>query len=351
MKFSLLFVFSVLTTWQLLAQPSNVLFIGNSYTHMNGLYRIYQNLAKSKNKNVIGDTLAVSGSKLKGHALRPNTYKKIKSKEWDYVFIQGYSRELAMDSVVIAEQTIPYAQQLIDSIKRYNPCASIYYYMTWGYEKGHKDSILDDSYSTMQDRIQKGYMQLSRATGGYPIAPVGMVWKNIMEKYPTIDLYANDRAHPSPDGSFAAACTFYTAIYKESSIQGAAPRNINQTDALNIEKVASDYVLTNYEKYRLDTFDVIRPIDVLSTFIKSSKRDLTISFRPKLNKSESYYWEFGDGATSTKRTVTHTYETPGVYEVVLYIKNGCTWFKARKSVLVTGKKEPKKSNSATENRK
>lgn len=338
MKLTILFIFSLSITWQVAAQPSHVLFIGNSYTHMNGLYRIYQNLAKSKNKNVIGDTLAVSGSRLKGHTLRSNTYKKIRSKQWDYVFIQGYSRELAMDSAVIAENTIPYAQQLIDSIKKYSPCVNIYYYMTWGYEKGHQDSLPNDSYAAMQERIQRGYMQLSRATGAYPIAPVGMVWKSIMEKHPNIDLYANDRAHPSPDGSFAAACTFFTTIYKESPIQGAAPKNVNQTDAINIEKAASDYVLTNYEKYNLDTFNVVRPIDVLSTFIKSSKHNLSVSFRPKLNKAESYYWEFGDGTTSTKRLVQHAYETPGVYQVTLYVKNGCTWLKARKSLLITGKK-------------
>ena len=32
------------------AQPTNVLFVGNSYTHMNNLFKIYQNLANSKGK-------------------------------------------------------------------------------------------------------------------------------------------------------------------------------------------------------------------------------------------------------------------------------------------------------------
>jgi sulfate adenylyltransferase small subunit len=102
------------------AQQTNVLFIGNSYTHMNKLCKIFENLANSKGKYVFGDTLAVSGSTLQGHTLRSNTYKKIKARNWDYVFIQGFSRELNMDSATIATQTIPYAQQLIDSIKKYN---------------------------------------------------------------------------------------------------------------------------------------------------------------------------------------------------------------------------------------
>ena len=77
------------------AQPANVLFIGNSYTHMNALCKIYQNLANSKGKYVFGDTIAVSGSTLKGHTERPNTYKKMQAKDWDYVFIQGFSRDLS----------------------------------------------------------------------------------------------------------------------------------------------------------------------------------------------------------------------------------------------------------------
>lgn len=58
-----------------IAQPTNILFVGNSYTQMNNLYKVYQNLANSKGKNVFADTLAVGGSSLKGHVLRENTYK------------------------------------------------------------------------------------------------------------------------------------------------------------------------------------------------------------------------------------------------------------------------------------
>ena len=73
-------------------------------------------------------------------------------------------------------------------------------------------------------------MQLSKATGGFPIAPVGMVWKEIREKFPTIDLYAPDQAHPSQFGSYVAACTFYTSIYKESPIDAFYPKKVEDTE-------------------------------------------------------------------------------------------------------------------------
>ena len=84
--------------------------------------------------------------------------------------------------------------------------------MTWGYAQGVKDSITLDSYEMMQERIQKGYLQLSDATGKFPIAPVGMVWKQVRQKYPELNLYAPDESHPSPYGIYLAGCTFYASL-------------------------------------------------------------------------------------------------------------------------------------------
>jgi hypothetical protein len=334
--FRLVVLFSFIGAFSF-AQPTNVLFIGNSYTHMNNLSKIYQNLANSKGKNVFADTLAVSGSTLYGHTLRENTFKKIQAKSWDYVFIQGFSRELNKDSLSIATYTIPYAQLLIDSIKKYNPCVNIYYYMTWGYADGVKDSIPEDNYFSMQERIQKGYLQLSQATGGYPIAPVGMVWKELQEKFPDINLYAQDRAHPSPAGSYTAACTFYTSIYKESPVESTFPKKVEDTQAQNIQKTAAEYVLTFYPKYNLDTLQIpINENPPKVDFIIKEKW-LSISIYNKTSGGAKYYWEFGDGKTSTKRSPKHYYRKPGKYTVTLYVKSNCTWYKQKKTIKVSDK--------------
>jgi hypothetical protein len=114
-------------SFQLHAQQMNVLFIGNSYTHYNNMPKIFEHLAKSKGKNVYADSIAVSGSTLKQHTERTTTWKKMKTRKWDVVFVQGFSRELAQDSVTVATETIPYAKMLIDSVQKYNPCANIYF--------------------------------------------------------------------------------------------------------------------------------------------------------------------------------------------------------------------------------
>jgi hypothetical protein len=319
------------------AQPTNVLFVGNSYTHMNNLCKMYERLANSKGKNVFADTLAVSGSSLQGHTLRENTYRKMKDRKWDYAFIQGYSRELSRDSATIAVQTIPFAKQLIDSIKKYNPCIRIYYYMTWGYADGFKDSIPDDSYTLMQERIQKGYLQLSEATGNYPVAPVGMVWKQMRETYPDLNLYAPDNAHPSPYGSYIAACTFFTAVYKESPLGGTFPKKVEQPFAEHIQKTAEDYVMTYYPKYHLDTVQIPPPAEEIKIDFSIREKWLSIAISNNSDSGERFYWEFGDGKTSTNRNPKHYYEKSGKYTVTLFIQKDCRWYKHKRTVTVSNK--------------
>lgn len=330
----LAFLFIFISTYSF-AQPTNVLFIGNSYTHMNNLCKIFQNLANSKGKVVFADTLAVSGSNLKGHTMRDNTYKKIKAKNWDYVFIQGYSRECSVDSIKMCTETIPYAKQLVDSIKRHNPCVSIYYYMTWGYADGFKDSIPEDNYILMQERIEKGYLMLSEETGGFPVAPVGMVWKTVHEKYPEINLYAPDRAHPSIYGSYIAACTFYSAIYKESSTGCAMPKKVDLLYARFIQTVSTEYVLSNFNKYNLDTVQIPKNPKPPKLDFQIKEKWLSITLSNRSSGGTKYYWDFGDGNSSTKKNPKHYYRKSGKYTVTLYVKSKCNWYKMKKVIRVS----------------
>jgi len=49
----------------------------------------------------------------------------------------------------------------------------------------------------------------------------------------------------------------------------------------------------------------------------------------------TYYWEFGDGQTATGKTVTHTWSTPGTYEVTLWVTdNGGQQGSVTKAVIV-----------------
>jgi PKD repeat protein len=65
-----------------------------------------------------------------------------------------------------------------------------------------------------------------------------------------------------------------------------------------------------------------KPVARLDQNKYSDKVPLTVKFTDKsLNNPTSYLWRFGDGATSTEKSPTHTYTQPGVYIVRLTATN------------------------------
>ena len=188
------------------SQPMRVLFVGNSYTHYNNMPKLFEQMADSK-----GDQLEVlmdakSSHTFEMHSKRPELYKNIRSTKWDYIVLQGFSRELAQDRAVIDKQSIPYIKLLLDSIYANNSCTNVLLYQTWGYDTGFKDDTLgiDWSYQTMSDRIHEGYLYVS-AQLNLSIVPVGKVWETVKENHPQIQLYQEDKQHPSLAGSYLAA--------------------------------------------------------------------------------------------------------------------------------------------------
>jgi len=49
----------------------------------------------------------------------------------------------------------------------------------------------------------------------------------------------------------------------------------------------------------------------------------TVTFTDLSRDADSWHWDFGDGGTSTDRSPTHAYSSPGVYTVTLSVHNDC----------------------------
>lgn len=324
------------------SQELNVLFIGNSYTHYNNMPKIFEYLAKSKGKNVYADSIAVSGSTLKQHTERPSTYKKIKARNWDVVFIQGFSRELAQDSLTVATETIPYVRMIVDSLQKYSPCSSIYFYMTWGYADGYALEEYNNTYDKMQENVKRGYFQMSRHFH-FPIAPVGMVWQQVREQHPEINLYVTDKEHPNPSGSFVAACTFYASIFKESPVGGSAPSKVSSAVVAPIERMAEKVVLGNLAAYNLDTIQhpAMEIPPVLNFTIRETWTNIVVTNQTK--NCPDIHWDFGDGSTSKTPNPKHYYDKSGTYTVTLHVMKNCQHYVLKKRITVS--KEDKYATS------
>ncbi len=317
-------------------QKLNVLFIGNSYTHGHNMPKIFEALANSKGKDVFADSIAVSGSSLKGHCDRERTWEKIKSKKWDVVFIQGFSRELAQPFDTIEKKTLPYAQQIVDSVKKNNKCVELFLYMTWGYKIGYEHESYNLTYDDMQENIRKGYNLLSEKLD-IPLAPVGMVWKDFRTNHPTDELYQGDNQHPTPNGSFLASCTFYAAIFKESPLGGLFPKAVNQVAATAIQKTVDKIVLNNLATYKLDTEQHPKKLPEPTIDFDLAVSWTSITCNNKTTNGGSYIWEFGDGKTSKKNEPVYYYGKSGTYTVTLTVIKGCHQYKMKKKVMVSTK--------------
>src|SRR5690606_37089613 len=245
--FSFLFASSAVHAQQNV-QVMNILFVGNSYTHMNKMPELVGKMALSKGYKVNVEMNAKSSHTFKMHSERPELFEHIKQKKWDYVVIQGFSRELSYDPSYIDTASIPYFNKIIDSIYANNPCTNVLLYMTWGYKEGFKDRPEIDSYEKMADSIRRGYQYLSQIYD-LPIVPVGDVHREIRKKT-NINLYEEDMQHPTFSASYMVASTFYSAIFKTSPLN-AYSKNLDKESATKIQSIAYDYVSKNLEQYKL----------------------------------------------------------------------------------------------------
>ena len=119
------------------AQDSaSVLFIGNSYTYVNNLPSLFQNMAASKGKSTFVDTKTNGGATMQFHANDPLSYQKMNSSDWNYVVLQAQSQEPSFPYGQVNAQTLPYAVQLADTANQISSCSQALFFMTWGRENG-----------------------------------------------------------------------------------------------------------------------------------------------------------------------------------------------------------------------
>lgn len=295
-------------------EPTKILFIGNSYTHMNNMPGIFEKMAHEAEKNVLVEKNTRSGASFKVHAAREEMYVAINSRKWDVVVLQGYSRECSFPREYMDTATVPYVQQILDSIYANNPCTEVMLYMTWGYEDGYKERLETDSYDKMATRIAEGYEYLSEYFQ-LPIVPVGMVWKQVKSKQ-LVDLYAPDRAHPSVHGSYLIASTFYSALFEERG-EGIYTQPIRKSDAEIIKIEAYNFVSENKERYGLDTNRFW--ID----YFTSEDGKYKVQFESNYPRAKSIRWELGDGSVIEERTGVYEYDRHGEYTIKLMVEDQC----------------------------
>ena len=300
------------------AQSYDVLFIGNSYTYYNNLPEMISNIANDLGDTVNYDQNTPGGTSLYAHSQNQTTINKINQQNWDFVVLQDQSQRPSLSPSYVAASVYPYATQLVNLINSNYICSEPVFYMTWGRKYGDQTNCQSYppvcTFLGMQERLRDSYLTMGLDNNA-SVSPVGVAFKNSISLDSTIDLYTSDNSHPSIYGSYLAACTFYSTIFKKSSVGCSfKPNAINQSDALFLQQVASSTVL-----------DSMFVWNIFQAQFDFNQNGNVFDFINKSSNFENCIWDFGDGNQSTDFNPTHTYLQNGVYDVILTIQtnSGC----------------------------
>jgi hypothetical protein len=317
-KISLLIGLIVCINSSILAQDSlSVLFIGNSYTYVNDLPTMFLNVTQSLGDNALIDSKSNGGFTFQNHLTDPLTHTKIHAQAWDYVVIQGQSQEPSFPYDQVNLNTLPPAVKLADSVYANNYCSQVMYFMTWGRQVGDPQWDSINTFDKMNLRLRNAYLRISDSAEA-SVSPVGVAWKYVRDNYPTINLYSGDGSHPSVEGSYLAACTFYASLFRKSPVGATYTAGLNAIVAGQLQEAAALAVLDS-----LSTWHLRPKSDITIANFTSTNSGYTVDFENESWRATSYLWNFGDGFNSTNENPSHTYASNGNYTVELIAESVC----------------------------
>ena len=313
-----LFLIFIYTPTILFGQSLDILFVGNSYTYANNMPQMVANIALSFGDTLNFESSTPGGATFNLHSTNINTLNKISQKNWDYVVLQAQSQEPSFSPTQVANDVFPYAQILIDSIKSNSTCTEPIFFMTWGRKYGDQQNCQFYppicTYLGMQQRLRESYLDMT-FNHNATCSPVGICWKESIAQDSTLNLFSTDNSHPSIYGSYLAACTFYSTIFKKSSLgSDYIPNGIDTSTAIFLQTIASNTVL-----------DSISVWNIFNTDFNSVIIGDSVHFENASSNFENIFWNFGDGSFSGDFSPFHIYLNGGSYEVILVAStnNGC----------------------------
>ena len=299
-------------------QTKEVLFVGNSYTFYNDLPNMVKQIALSFGDTLNYDQNTPGGATLQMHSTNTQTLSKISQQQWDNVIIQCQSQEPSFSPSQVSNDVFPYAQILIDSIESNNICTEPIFFMTWGRKYGDQQNCQFYppicTYAGMQQRLRESYLDMT-FNHNAACSPVGISWKESIAQDSTLNLFSTDNSHPSIYGSYLTACAFYSTIFKKPALGSYyIPNGIDTSTAIFLQTIASNTV-----------FDSLSVWNFFNADFNSMIIGDSVIFDNISSNYENFFWDFGDGTSSTDYNPVHTYLSGGIYDVTLIAStnNGC----------------------------
>lgn len=326
-----LFIFGagIVTSFAVQAQ-TKVLFLGNSFTYTYNVNTLFAGFCSSAGIPVTVDInaqagMAVADEQIVGHVNDPTSQSKINSVNWDYIVVQDnqgdYVNSAGIPSVCGQANVALYNQ-----IKANYPCTRIIYFAGWGPAGG---VFTGDNASACIDRIHTNMLYLNNNVDGTApkepeiVTPIGKAWNASLSQLPGVNLFYADNVHPSLEGSYLAAATIFTTIFKRDPSGLSYTGGVSASTASTMRAIAYSTV-TNATNFSATQLSYYTPT------ISVNGNVLTAS-----GSYSNYQWYF-NGSPVGANSNTYTALQSGSYQVEATNSAGCKIRSFVKAVTVTG---------------
>lgn len=214
-------------------KPLNILFIGNSYTYYNELWNIFKDISISQGFDVKVDQVTNGGWSLAQMNDENDTYGakvklKLQTNKYDFVFLQEMSMRPANEPALFYDSVRSLSKKIKDT------GATPILYATWGRKAGNSALAVNNltDYS-MYQKVISAYKAIGEELN-IKVSYVGTAFYDVYKNNPAIDIYDEDKTHPSLYGSYLAGMVHYATLF------GLSPFGMN---AKLIEKYEIQKVL------------------------------------------------------------------------------------------------------------
>ncbi len=224
-----------------------VLFLGNSLVYYNDMPTMFEMLAKSAGYEIDVESVTKGSATMslfadKNTDIGAAAYAKLTGENWDYVIIEPSRRITPFENTVLEAEIA--AAKVLTGLAN-DAGAETLLYTVWGNNDGSltvyeatTGSATTSKRTESISRVKHSeFMRLasekvSEAIGGAKIIDSGYAFENLIASNPEINLYHSDLKHPSPEGSYLAACTIFSTIYGKKTQGNKYTANLATAETL-----------------------------------------------------------------------------------------------------------------------
>jgi len=179
---------------------ARVLFIGNSYTYVNGgLDHQLAGLART----IETRQLAIGGYTLEQHWTDGSDVQIIRQGGWNFVVLQDQSQTPVLDATRFDDALRKFDKEIKAQGGR------TVLLMTWE----RPDSV---ALGVTTANLAAGYQAMGGELGAL-VAPAGLAFARSLQERPELVLTSPD-GHPTPAGTYLAACVLYGTLFKQTPV-------------------------------------------------------------------------------------------------------------------------------------